>query len=46
MRNIMMNADGEEQEARLFSRRMKKEQERIAKKFKVITPAEFEASLN
>ena len=41
-----MSADKEEQEQRLFNRRMKKEQERIAKKFVVITPAEFEAALS
>ena len=38
-----MSGEGEEQENRLFSRKVKKDQERIAKKFKVITPAEFEA---
>ena len=41
-----MSADKEEQEQRLFNRRMKKEQERIAKKFVVITPAEFEVALS
>ena len=46
LKNILMNTDKEEQEARLISRKMKKEQDRIAKKFKIITPAEFEASLN
>ena len=46
LKNIMTNADGDEKEARLFSRKIKKEQERMAKKFKIITAAEFEASFN
>ena len=46
LKNILSNTDKDEQEARLISRKMKKEQERLAKKFKIISPAEFEASLN
>ena len=46
LKNITMNVEGEEQETKLYSRKMRKEQERIARKFKVITPAEFEAAIN
>ena len=45
IKNVTMTAEGEDQEAKLYSRKMRKEQERIARKFKVITPAEFEAAM-
>lgn len=45
IKNVTMTAEGEDQESRLYTRKMKKEQERIARKFKVITPAEFDAAV-
>jgi hypothetical protein len=36
-------ADRDKKDREAFSRRIKKEHERLAKRFKVITPAEFEA---
>ena len=36
-------ADRDMKDREAFSRRIKKEHERLAKRFKVITPAEFEA---